>query len=34
MTVGQRSGTDPVFWQVSFWSSRRADSFDQHCNED
>jgi hypothetical protein len=21
------------FWQVSFWTTRRADAFDQHCPE-
>jgi hypothetical protein len=22
----------PLFWQVSFWSTRRASSFDQRCH--
>ncbi|HTZ42499.1 MAG TPA: hypothetical protein VMB79_01420 [Jatrophihabitans sp.] len=20
------------FWQVTFWTTRRADAFDQHCS--
>jgi hypothetical protein len=26
-----RPGATLPFWQVIFWTTRRADAFDQHC---